>query len=176
MKRRSAPCHPPDCTTIRVCTLPRRTRAQEYRTCTSPSFRPHPFGAAHADRIGRDRGRCRCRCRSRSCRHSAENKMRLTGSASGQISITNLSRPRHSANPEATARKLLEIANGGAVVQGGRIHIEKINGLSCSALAAQDCKVAAYGLFARLRRSHLCRNACNQGGSPHMTRRFQFQP
>ena len=31
-------------------------------------------------------------------------------------------------DPEATARKLLEIANSVEPVQDGRIHIEKING------------------------------------------------
>jgi len=32
------------------------------------------------------------------------------------------------ADPEAAARKLLEIANATEAVQDGRIHIEKING------------------------------------------------
>jgi hypothetical protein len=32
------------------------------------------------------------------------------------------------ADPEVTARKLLEIANATEAPQGGRIHIEKING------------------------------------------------
>ena len=35
--------------------------------------------------------------------------------------------PRPYANPEAAARKLLEIANTVEPVQDGRIHIEKIN-------------------------------------------------
>jgi hypothetical protein len=36
--------------------------------------------------------------------------------------------PRPFADPEAAARKLLEIANATEAVQGGRIHIERING------------------------------------------------
>jgi hypothetical protein len=36
-------------------------------------------------------------------------------------------KPRPYANPEAAARKLLEIANTVEPVQDGRIHIEKIN-------------------------------------------------
>ena len=36
--------------------------------------------------------------------------------------------PRRYANPEATARKLLEIANAFEPVQDGRIYIEAING------------------------------------------------
>jgi hypothetical protein len=36
--------------------------------------------------------------------------------------------PRPFANPEAAARKLMEIANQVEPVQDGRIHIEKING------------------------------------------------
>jgi hypothetical protein len=32
------------------------------------------------------------------------------------------------ADPEAAARKLIEIANAAEAVQNGRIHIEKING------------------------------------------------
>jgi hypothetical protein len=32
------------------------------------------------------------------------------------------------ADPDAAARKIVEIANGIEAVQGGRIHIEKING------------------------------------------------
>lgn len=32
-------------------------------------------------------------------------------------------------DPEAAARKLIEIANGAEAVQDGRIHIEKVNGL-----------------------------------------------
>jgi hypothetical protein len=35
--------------------------------------------------------------------------------------------PRPFADPEAAARKLLEIANAAEAVQDGRIHIEKIN-------------------------------------------------
>jgi len=35
--------------------------------------------------------------------------------------------PRSFADPEAAARKLLEIANSVELVQDGRIHIEKIN-------------------------------------------------
>jgi hypothetical protein len=31
-------------------------------------------------------------------------------------------------NPEATARKLIEIANSVEAIQDGRIHIEKVNG------------------------------------------------
>ncbi|HLG82526.1 MAG TPA: hypothetical protein VKY22_16040 [Bradyrhizobium sp.] len=36
--------------------------------------------------------------------------------------------PRPFANPDAAARKLVEIANAVEPVQDGRIHIEKING------------------------------------------------
>jgi hypothetical protein len=36
--------------------------------------------------------------------------------------------PRPFADPEAAARKLLDIANSVAAVQDGRIHIENING------------------------------------------------
>ena len=36
--------------------------------------------------------------------------------------------PRPFADPEAAARKLMEIANSVEPVQDGRIHIEKING------------------------------------------------
>jgi hypothetical protein len=36
--------------------------------------------------------------------------------------------PRPFADPEAAARKLLEIANATEAVQDGRIHIERING------------------------------------------------
>jgi hypothetical protein len=36
--------------------------------------------------------------------------------------------PRPWAEPEAAARKLLEIANATEAVQDGRIHIEQING------------------------------------------------
>ena len=36
--------------------------------------------------------------------------------------------PRPFADPDAAARKLLEIANSIEAVQDGRIHIEKING------------------------------------------------
>jgi hypothetical protein len=36
------------------------------------------------------------------------------------------------ADPEAAARKLIEIANGVEAVQEGRIHIEKINAPSCT--------------------------------------------
>jgi hypothetical protein len=39
-----------------------------------------------------------------------------------------LTADRPFANPEAAARKLLEIANSVEPVQDGRIHIEKING------------------------------------------------
>ncbi|MBR1298538.1 hypothetical protein [Bradyrhizobium sp. AUGA SZCCT0042] len=38
------------------------------------------------------------------------------------------SSPRPWADPEAAARKLLEIANATEAIQEGRIHIEKING------------------------------------------------
>lgn len=40
------------------------------------------------------------------------------------------------ADPEAAARKLLEIANTIEAIQDGRIYIEKINGPSCSRMAA----------------------------------------
>jgi hypothetical protein len=36
------------------------------------------------------------------------------------------------ADPEAAARKLVEIANGVEAAQEGRIHIEKINAPSCT--------------------------------------------
>jgi hypothetical protein len=36
--------------------------------------------------------------------------------------------PNHFTDPEAAARKLIEIANSVEPVQDGRIHIEKING------------------------------------------------
>jgi hypothetical protein len=36
--------------------------------------------------------------------------------------------PRHYADPEAAARKIIELANAVEPVQDGRIHIEKING------------------------------------------------
>ena len=36
--------------------------------------------------------------------------------------------PRPYADPDAAARKLMEIANTTEAVQDGRIHIEKING------------------------------------------------
>jgi hypothetical protein len=39
-------------------------------------------------------------------------------------------------DPEKAARKLLEIASTVEPIQDGRIHIEKINGLSCSRMAA----------------------------------------
>jgi hypothetical protein len=39
-----------------------------------------------------------------------------------------LTSDRPYANPEAAARKLVEIANSVEAVQEGRIHIEKING------------------------------------------------
>ncbi len=40
----------------------------------------------------------------------------------------NFVEPRPYADPEAAARKLMEIANTVEPVQGGRIHIELING------------------------------------------------
>jgi hypothetical protein len=40
----------------------------------------------------------------------------------------NFTTDRPYANPEAAARKLIEIANSVEAVQEGRIHIEKING------------------------------------------------
>jgi hypothetical protein len=36
--------------------------------------------------------------------------------------------PRHLANPDIAARKLVEIANGVEAVQDGRIYIERVNG------------------------------------------------
>jgi hypothetical protein len=36
--------------------------------------------------------------------------------------------PNPLSNPEAAARKLIEIANGVERVQEGRIHVEKVNG------------------------------------------------
>jgi hypothetical protein len=44
---------------------------------------------------------------------------------------------RPDANPEVAARKLLEIANSIEAVQDGRIHIEKINALSCTSCGAR---------------------------------------
>jgi hypothetical protein len=35
--------------------------------------------------------------------------------------------PHSSADPDAAARKLIEIANGVAAVQDGRIYIERVN-------------------------------------------------
>lgn len=40
--------------------------------------------------------------------------------------------PRPFADPDAAARKLVELANAVEPVQDGRIHIEKINGRSCT--------------------------------------------
>jgi hypothetical protein len=42
--------------------------------------------------------------------------------------MTRFVEPRPLADPEAAARKLMEIANSVEPVQDGRIHIEKING------------------------------------------------
>ena len=42
--------------------------------------------------------------------------------------MIKLTTDRSYANPEAAARKLVEIANSVEAVQDGRIHIEKING------------------------------------------------
>jgi hypothetical protein len=41
---------------------------------------------------------------------------------------TKFTAPRPLADPDAAARKLIEIANGVEAVQDGRIYIEKING------------------------------------------------
>jgi hypothetical protein len=40
----------------------------------------------------------------------------------------NFVEPTHLADPDAAARKLVEIANGIEAVQDGRIHIERVNG------------------------------------------------
>jgi hypothetical protein len=39
----------------------------------------------------------------------------------------NFVEPTHLADPDAAARKLVEIANGIEAVQDGRIHIERVN-------------------------------------------------
>jgi hypothetical protein len=44
------------------------------------------------------------------------------------IPMNKFVEPRPFADPEAAARKLMEIANAVEPVQDGRIHIEKING------------------------------------------------
>jgi len=42
--------------------------------------------------------------------------------------VNKFVQPRPYANPEAAARKIVELANAVEPVQDGRIHIEKING------------------------------------------------
>src|ERR1700759_3389520 len=47
---------------------------------------------------------------------------------SGKKTVTKFVQANPLSDPEAAARKLVEIANGVEAVQDGRIHIEKING------------------------------------------------
>jgi hypothetical protein len=46
----------------------------------------------------------------------------------GAYDLNKFVAPRPYADPNAAARKIIEIANSVQVVQDGRIHIEKING------------------------------------------------
>jgi hypothetical protein len=62
--------------------------------------------------------------------------------------------PRPYADPEAAARKLLEIANSVEPVQDGRIHIEKINGPFISQLKGSPAEYKA-GLDLALARGWL---------------------